>query len=350
MNQSHSHAGPVTADQAVFTSIRTPTGEGYRIIAASAGLRPDERAEITRRAPSHDSLCSTDEATIGMIAFRMPGGRHCVGYCQYAGKEHTARGGHRVHTHFALLSPEDFAAFGNDPTRVHSAMGRQVHGQPMLKQVPSIEAMQLVPQEATARPCADRDACERSLALVPAALSGETLLICGFAGLPDALSTLWSATPKVSRPSISLSIGLKFSPTRQTQLNFTSHGITDADRSLRGLRVACADWASPRPCDEVWRAWIDFVRRRFSWGRGQDVDELTAGMNEPMPAESLKRVAALCDDLDAVLIADAPRLQELKAKYRGHHPASPTEASLLARFEKAAKVREAALSPAHSHI
>ena len=61
----------LTCDQAIFTSIRTPMGEGYRVIAASRGVRPNEKQSITRNSPSHDSLCvapsDTDRADFGEI-------------------------------------------------------------------------------------------------------------------------------------------------------------------------------------------------------------------------------------------------------------------------------------------
>ena len=47
----------LTCDQAIFTSIRGPMGEGYRIVAASRGLRPEEKQAITRLSPSHEALC-----------------------------------------------------------------------------------------------------------------------------------------------------------------------------------------------------------------------------------------------------------------------------------------------------
>ena len=72
-------ATELACDQAIFTSIRTPMGEGYRIIAASRGLRPHEKQAITRSSPSHDSLCWTpaEEQNIpGRLAaafYKLPG-------------------------------------------------------------------------------------------------------------------------------------------------------------------------------------------------------------------------------------------------------------------------------------
>ena len=50
-------SGAVEADQVVFTSAPSRMAQGYRIVAASRGVLPDEKAEILRRAPSHGSLC-----------------------------------------------------------------------------------------------------------------------------------------------------------------------------------------------------------------------------------------------------------------------------------------------------
>ena len=58
-------ARTVCCDQAIFTSVRTPMGEGYRIIAASKGLTAEERKALTKLSPSHDSLCKSDAGKLG---------------------------------------------------------------------------------------------------------------------------------------------------------------------------------------------------------------------------------------------------------------------------------------------
>ncbi|RME37117.1 MAG: hypothetical protein D6788_10140, partial [Planctomycetota bacterium] len=103
------NAGPpdetitVECDQAVFTSLRTPMGEGYRVVAASAGVRPEERRVITRVSPSHDSLCDdgreSKERVRALACYPLPTGRLCIALSLPAGNEHTGRGGLRVYTH-----------------------------------------------------------------------------------------------------------------------------------------------------------------------------------------------------------------------------------------------------------
>ncbi|MCZ6816838.1 MAG: hypothetical protein O7F76_09135, partial [Planctomycetota bacterium] len=127
----------VRAEQAVFTSIRSPMGEGYRIIAASPGIRPDEKAEIIRRAPSHDSLCESGRAAVGLLAFPFESGRYCLGFSCHAGREHTARGGNRVYSHFAVVEPGDWQSFGFNAVRLHTAL-RHAIGTPLLASRPRL--------------------------------------------------------------------------------------------------------------------------------------------------------------------------------------------------------------------
>ena len=96
----------VHADQVIFTSIRSPTGEGYRIGAASPGVRSDEKRMIMQRSPSHASLCDESPTAVACSFYRLSTGRHCVASSRYAGVEHTGRGGQRVYTHLVLLDDE----------------------------------------------------------------------------------------------------------------------------------------------------------------------------------------------------------------------------------------------------
>ncbi|MBU0718028.1 MAG: hypothetical protein KJ749_07255, partial [Planctomycetes bacterium] len=96
----------IKCDCAIFTSVRTSMGEGYRIIAASRGLRPDEKQVITRNSPSHNGTCappsSADAETptvVGAAFYPLPPGRLCVALSTHAGAEHTGRGGPRVYTY-----------------------------------------------------------------------------------------------------------------------------------------------------------------------------------------------------------------------------------------------------------
>ena len=118
-----------TCDQAIFTSIRTPMGEGYRIIAASLGIRSDEKQTITRHSPSHEGLCLGQTDTTrsfggaqGAAFYPLPSGRFCVALSCPAGAEHTGRGGQRVYTHNVVIRADDWSLLGYNPFNVLRAM------------------------------------------------------------------------------------------------------------------------------------------------------------------------------------------------------------------------------------
>ena len=108
----------LTCDHAIFTSIRTPMGEGYRIVSASRGLRGDEKQAITRFSPSHEGLCIAEKPTTdvagaeGVAFYPLPSGRLCVAASCRAGAEHTGRGGQRVYTYNVVFDTEDFSRCG----------------------------------------------------------------------------------------------------------------------------------------------------------------------------------------------------------------------------------------------
>src|SRR5690606_38204025 len=97
------HAGECCAcptaalDRAVFTSIRSPMGSGYQVVAASAGVSADEKREITQRAPSHGNLCDNTPDAEALAAFVLRSQRHCVFLSRHAGAEPSGRGGYRIH-------------------------------------------------------------------------------------------------------------------------------------------------------------------------------------------------------------------------------------------------------------
>ncbi len=106
-------------DQAIFTSVRTAMGEGYRIIAASPGLRTDEKQAVTRNSPSHEGLCASQQTDAydgwpiaAASIYKLTSGRLCVALSCSAGAEHTGRGGQRIYTHSVVFAAEEFAHCG----------------------------------------------------------------------------------------------------------------------------------------------------------------------------------------------------------------------------------------------
>ena len=154
-------------------------GEGYRIIAASRGLKPAEKQTITRLSPSHDALCRlpesptqrgvrgagsgflacaprtagqtlsesagdrTDEIRMAAAFYVLPTGRLCAAYTCHAGAEHTGRGGQRVYTHNAIFNADEFALCGYNPCNVFRAMHAAGLTTPQLTPTQTLPEIQL---------------------------------------------------------------------------------------------------------------------------------------------------------------------------------------------------------------
>lgn len=139
---------PVTFEQAVFTSIPSPMGQGYRLVAASPGVKAEEKVEITQRSPSHGSLCGQDANAKAIMSYRLTTGRHAVAYCCHSGREHTARGGWRVYTQIAILDESSFLGCDCNPFCVWRAIDEVVSRQgPLLKAVSRLEPLTVSPDD-----------------------------------------------------------------------------------------------------------------------------------------------------------------------------------------------------------
>ncbi|MFQ5413316.1 MAG: hypothetical protein ACE5E6_02550, partial [Phycisphaerae bacterium] len=120
-------------EQAIFTSVRTPMGEGYRIIAAGKGLKPEEKKTITTQSPSHEAVCDTSPDARAVACYPLPTERLCVAATRVAGAEQSGRGGRRVYTMNIIFDVGDFEAFGYNPFHVARAMETAGLTEPQLK-------------------------------------------------------------------------------------------------------------------------------------------------------------------------------------------------------------------------
>jgi hypothetical protein len=329
-------AGPVIeVDHAVFTSVRTPTGEGYRIVAASSGIRPNEKTEITRRCPSHGALCSEFEDTSALMGFALPTGRFCVAYSDYAGTEHTARGGQRVYTHVVLLDPPGYRRFGCNPVRVSFALKSVIGGSPDPKPPAHLELLSLpLPSSVdgvvtkTPRMFADglTDQLTNMLAHV---VSDCRTVVAGVDSPLAALELLVMALPMFMREGLSFSVGVKFAPSRQTHFNLVDPDHGEMQRKMRGQNVQYFQMGSiPAGKANEYQGWFGLVRRWWTAGRVQDLCRLTNRLARRVPAGTLGWIATICNDVDRIRGAELPVLDDLAAKYNGFMADDPVESEL----------------------
>ena len=248
--------------QAIFTSIRSPMGQGYRLVSTSRDVKAEEKIEITRRSPSHGSLCDSSADAVGLLSHPLATGRQCIACCIHAGVEHTARGGLRVYSHMALLEPADFDAVEADPLRVHAVMLEGLrHNGAVLSPPPCLDSLSLAvprptdpktpaaPGSETAEPSpavAESDPVaetppppDPALVAIAADLqAGRNVIITGTAE-PIALArSLLDLLPVDTRRRLSMSVGLSYSPGRRLQLVVLPNEDPQLRRLTAGQDVA----------------------------------------------------------------------------------------------------------------
>lgn len=335
--------GAILVDHAVFTSIRTPTGEGYRIVAATAGVKTEEKTEITRRSPSHGGLGATGPAARGLSCYPLPTGRYAVAWSCHAGKEHTARGGDRVYTHVAILPAEDYARFGCDPFRVHDLIARAVGDALVLKPPPRLDPLPLPAPRVAADPSAAAlplpDVEARDMDIDPILLAANALLTHSNLVLLGAdrpwtlFAGLIAATPRFARAGLSASVGLLFSPSRQFALCLVDADHGETRRSVLGQPITLIEAGKlPALTAGPYSDWLAHVRGRLAAGRSGDLAALTQRMVEPLNGPALAHVAELCDAADRVAAAPLPALLELAGRLSARRAESNLEQTLASEL------------------
>ncbi len=307
----------IECDQAIFTSQRSPMGEGYRIVAASPGIRPDEKAEITRRSPSHGSLAGDSPQSEGMLAYPLPSGRYCICHCKFDGAEHTARGGQRVRTHAAILDPKGFRKFEDNPFWVDQSLAK-VPVEAARTFNPTMGRLHLKASDRYTPPrhLATSTGPDIFLRVIRSLLGDEP---CILASVPETRPTLqWALMmiPVSMRNKRSFSVGVKFSLTRNLTTTIIHHDLERVHQMVAGQTIQWRDLGVAAPVrQDLCAEWLGFIGRRADQSRLVEVAKLTNQMTELATQISLARVAKLSLDRDAADTWDRSVLIELQNDY-----------------------------------
>lgn len=344
-------ADAAQVERAVFTSIRSPMGVGYRIVAASSGISADEKREILRCAPSHGSLCDPSPDATGLASFTMNSGRQCLLLSRHAGVEQTARGGYRVHTHVLVIDPELFARLSWDPFEVEGAALVEIGER--LSEIPSarLEPLSLRPRNnpfsehhySAAKSPEGRDG-DLLAGAVSAILERRPTLIVGTPTPRDVLRWMLQATPGARRRDLSVSYGLKFSPTRRFECILADATSPEIKRIAQDHAFNVIHWnAPPAPTGACFREWLRFVRGRCAAGRFRDVARLSADIVQDCSSETLASVVGLLDDIERAPTGGVPQLDELTQRYSHAVYTEPAARGLLIELRTAVASRRAEL-------
>src|SRR5687768_13035354 len=85
-------AMPVVLEQALFTSLRSASNEGYQIAAHSEGVDEAARGELVAWGPSHDSLQPGIGCEGSCNGHSLADGRWCLSLTRSASDEYSGRG------------------------------------------------------------------------------------------------------------------------------------------------------------------------------------------------------------------------------------------------------------------
>jgi len=338
-------------DQAILTSVRSFADEGYRIVAASPGIRADEKVDITRRLPSHGSLCDTSPTAVALFCYPMNSGRYCVSHSCYAGKEHTARGGQRVYTHLVLVDRASYRVFDCNPVSVHAALVEAISDSVTLKPPSRLDTLPLAvpsPPIVTQQKHLSIRASENELQCVGQMLSilmaGERSIVVGATRPFPMLEWAMLALPLSERERISATIGLKFSPSRQADFVLMNR---DDREKLRVERTSGVQWLDVQSLPSALHSrcdrWIRLMQRWLTDNRLRHTARLTRNLNFKTQPADLDRIAAICDDIDSINDADPSALEALIRRYAAFKGNNEVERKLTDSLVQLARERASAL-------
>ena len=301
----------LNCDQAIFTSTRVPTGEGYRIIASSRGLRPDAKQTITRYSPSQGALCWRPEAAAdgpepryAVSFFALPGDLLCLAYTCYAGVEHTGRGGQRVYTLNTIFRRTDFQLCHYNPFALLRALIDAEKTTPLLTPPPVLPSLELTIDDSSAGR-SNTSACPSLSPDWCAYLLGGLFDKRQFVvSLPDdwllAAETLVIGLPGEARADVSFSTGLRYSVARSHDLTFQSD-----DRDAIKTRITGRPVALVEPCEKdapqtEESPWLSFVHRHWTNGDLSLLARRTSLSFGDVSPEARERIGRLYNQIDNI--------------------------------------------------
>jgi len=349
MSEGNINITPVTVDHCVFTSVRSPMGEGYRIIAKTPGIQPEEAAELPQRAPSHGGLCDKGDSATGMLAFQLASGRYAIGFSRHAGREHTARGGLRAHTHFVIMDETDYSAFDFDPWAVAAAIKIADGDKPLLKARPQFPKLELTPKSDVDDTQAEHDDPRALMNIVQMFIGTDTVVVDRMQYSSDLIKLAWRLVPAFARKARSVSDGICFAPARSIQHPFI-FGDTASARNLIADRPEtwCVLAEATEPDGYQPSPWIAYIEGAIADG---NIETAIALCDEMVPDHTLKeldKVAEFFHLPDHVQTADRSELARIELSLHAFTPKTPTERRLINDGRMAVQLRAEALNQAEA--
>lgn len=307
-------------DQAIFTSVRTPMGEGYRVIAASKGIKSNEKQAITRSSPSHEALCadlgdaSSDEP-LAAAFYPVETGRLALSVSGFAGSEHTGRGGGRVYTTIVVFAAADFAGCGYNPFHVLRAMLASGVCEPQL-QPPAVlpELTLTVSVSEELRLPAPPLVPNVRVQVLRNLFNGKNTVVNMPGAWLEAAEGLLLGLPGPLRADVSFSAGMQFSMSRMHRLELLFDDKGKARLRTTGQKVQYVDSESDDTVASPQSAWFDFVERCYATNMLTKLAHRTSRAYDECTLEACDRIGHTYEVIEQVPQMDCPEMLEQAAQ------------------------------------
>ena len=335
-------------EQAVFTSVPSPMGRGYRLVASSGGLTGDEKREITQRSPSHGNLTDATESGTGLSSFALRGGRWCVLCSWNAEAEHSGRGGLRVHTQAVVLEPAVYERFGFNPLEVAASVASVIDPSVIPKADSKLPLLEIPLEPPDEEPLSgvpgtpvSPEAIDSIVSIVALLVGERKLLVTGNADDATALSLIIELLPPALRRTVSVTCGLRFAPTRPSDLVFTEARREELERIARDHGYECFAWGNPPAIelsDEL-SMWFGYARRIWRVEGLSSLRRAYDGLGPDANLIVLRQVGRLLIDIDRVQQTAPERIDELLAPHLPFERCNELQTALHLKLVQAAEAR-----------
>lgn len=311
---------PLRCDQAIFTSVRTPMGEGYRVIAASKGIKQNEKQAITRNSPSHDALCTdlgdaNGDSPLAAAFYLVDTGRLALSVSGFAGSEHTGRGGGRVYTTIVVFDADDFARCGYNPFHVLRAMFASGACEPQLTPpavLPELTLAVAVTDEV--RLSAPPLVPNVRVQVLRNLFDGRNTVVNMPGCWLEAAEALLLGLPGPLRADVSFSAGMQFSMSRMHCLELLFDDKGKARLRTTGQKVQYVDSGAAEVLAPPRSAWFDFVERCYAAGKLTKLARRTSRGYDDCTLAVCDRIGCTFDVIDRAPFLDCPSMLEQAAQ------------------------------------
>ncbi len=332
-------------DRAIFASTPSPVARGYRIVAASAGLTPDEQREIVQRAPSHGNLVDAQPEARGMAGFMLQSGRYGLLLSRHAGPEPSGRGGLCVWTDALLLAPEQFRRCGCDPLRLEEWARPLLElsvGKPAGTRLDPLSLRPDRDLSATEAPAVPGGNLPCLLRVIAVGLAAGPLIVTGVPNARQVMQWALAGIPAARRGQISFCYGLKFSSQRAFDLLFCGCLNGEMADFARDHDYAVADWQSAAgPPETLVGPWLEFVGQMLHAGRIRFLRALTDELTGDLAPSQLAGLGELATAAIHSAALETSVLEAALARVRNAAPGGPVQRRLIERLRRAVARRRA---------